>query len=457
MTEQREGNRRDYTEGSIIRSILAMGLPSMFGFLSQSIYALADTFWVARLPGQEAGVAAITFFNNILWVIFSFNSLVGPGSVAVISRRYGEKAFDHAEKAIKETFLLKLIFGTILGAAGYIFAPHLLRFVGAEGDALTYAVAYGRVMFLGLPILYATYSVFTGMRSIANPSMAMILMIGSNLLNIGLDPVLIFGWVGFPAFGIVGAAYASVFSFSLTFAIGLVLFYTGRTNVRLNVRGKVPVSLDTMWKIVRIGVPAWIGDLSFSGSRMIVVPLVATFGTIVVAAYGVGTQLFGFGIMLLVGIGLGLSSLIGHNLGGGKIERAKRTADQSLLLGISILTAYGLILFIGARVIMGLFFESPETIDTGVTLLRIMSIGFPFFGMLIMLEQIHGGVGMNMPVMIVVGIHGWLLQVLPIMLLVKVFDLGQTAVWWTFAGSGIVSSLGFYIYYRRGKWLTHKV
>ena len=82
--------RADYTEGSVIASILKMGLPSMFGFLSQSIYTFADTFWVSRLPSNEAGVAAITFFANILWVFFAFNHLVGPGSVAVISRRYGE-------------------------------------------------------------------------------------------------------------------------------------------------------------------------------------------------------------------------------------------------------------------------------------------------------------------------------------------------------------------------------
>ena len=457
MARRDNQERADYTEGSIIRSILKMGLPSMFGFLSQSIYTFVDMFWVARLPGQEAGVAALTFFGNILWVFFSFNQLVGPGSVAVISRRYGEKEFDAAEKAIKETVLLKIFFGTVLGIVGYLFAGRMLALVGAEGDALALGIGYGRVMFVGLPIMYATYSLFTAMRGVANPNLAMNLMIGSNVLNLVLDPIFIFGWFGMPAFGIVGAAYASVLSFVLTFTVGVGLFQYGFTNVRTHVRGKEPLSLLSMWKIVKIGVPAWLGDLSFSGSRMVIVPMVATFGTAVVAAYGVGTQVFGFGIMLLVGIGLGLSSLIGHNIGSGKHDRALETGNQAILLGIGIMIGYGLIVFFGAELIMKLFFTAPETVAAGVTLLRILAVGFPFFGAFMMVEEIHVGVGLNTPAMVVTMVQGWLLQVLPIILLVEVFGLGTNAIWWTFAVSGAVSSTAFYLYYRRGRWLTVKL
>ena len=112
--------KTDYTEGSILGSILKMGLPSMFGFLAQNIYGLINTYWVSRLPAAENAVAGITFFNNLLWFLFAFNHLIGPGSVAIISRRYGEKEYDKAEKAIKETIILKLFFGVIFGVVGYL-------------------------------------------------------------------------------------------------------------------------------------------------------------------------------------------------------------------------------------------------------------------------------------------------------------------------------------------------
>ncbi len=447
----------DFTEGSIIGSILRMGLPSMFGFLAQHIYAMADMFWVSRLTDGESGVAAITFFNNLMWMLFSFNSLVGPGSVAVISRRYGEKAFDQAEKAIKEALLLKLFFGLILAIVGYILLPDMLKLLGARDEALALGIQYGRIMLVGLPIMYATYSIFTALRGIANPNMAMALMIGSNLLNITLDPFLIFGYAGFPTLGMPGAAYASVFSFCLTFLIGLILFRTNWTNVRLHFFGRVPIALASMWKMVKIGIPAWLGSLSFSGSRLLITPMIAGFGTDVVAAYGVGMQLFGFGMTLLVGIGLGLSSLIGHNIGAGKLDRARKTGNHAIILGVCIMATVAILAWAFGKFFMGLFFSSTDTINLGVELLRIMAIGFPFFGAYMMIEQIHSGVGLNTPAMIFSIINSWGFQVLPALMVTQIFGLQQNAVWWILSFSGMITSIMFFAYYRRGKWLTVQV
>ncbi len=447
----------DYTTGPLYPAILKMGLPSMFGFLAQHIYAMADMFWVSRLEAGESGVAAITFFTNLSWLLFSFNHLIGPGSVAVISRRYGEKAYDSAEAAIKETLLLKLGAGVLLGAFGWFFLDELLTILGAEGEAFSMAVDYGLIMMYGLPVMFATYTIFTGMRSVANPKLSMYLMISSNILNIALDPFFIFGWAGLPAMGIKGAAIASVISYGLTVIIGYILFSTGLTNVRLHLVGRESMSLRSAWKILRIGIPSWLGSLSFSGARLLLTPIVASFGMATVAAYGSGLQLFGFGIMVLVGFGLGLSSLIGHNLGAGKPERAKATADRALLIGVAVMAALGLFCLFGGRFYMDIFFDDPGTIAIGVEFLRIMAVSLPFFGLFIMLEQVHAGVGLNTPTMVVDIIHAWLFQLAPAFVVTQFLGMDQTAVWYTFAASGILSSTGFYWYYRRGKWLTVKV
>jgi len=457
MADAVEKNRADYTEGSIFYSIIKMGLPSMFGFLVQHIYSMVDMYWVSRLPQQEAGVAAITFFSNILWFFFSFNQLVGPGSVAIISRRYGEKEYEKAEKSIKETLILKLVFGGIFGIAGFFFAGQMLQLIGAEGKTLALGIDYGRIMFAGMAIMYATYSIFTAMRGVANPNMAMFLMLGSNVLNMVLDPIFIFGYLGFPAWGVKGAAYASVLSYTLTLSVGFFLFYGGNTNVKLHLRGRERVSVASMWKIIKIGIPAWLGSMSFSGARLVIMRMVAPFGTAVVAAYGVGNQVTAFGIMLLVGIGLGLSSLIGHNVGADKHDRAKKTADQAILLGVGIMLVFGLLTFIFAPEIMGLFFEAGSTIAIGDVMLKIFALGLPFIGAFIMIEEIHVGVGLNTPAMIMNVAHSWLLETLPIYLLTIHLGFGQTAVWWTISAAGVISTTAFYAYYQRGRWLTVKV
>jgi putative MATE family efflux protein len=457
MAEVAQKTHADYTEGSIIGSILKMGLPSMLGFLTNNIYHLVDTWWVSRLPEGEAAVAALTFFGAILMLLFSFNMLVGPGSVAVISRRYGERNYWLAEKAIKETLILKLFFGFVFGAAGFIFARDLLHLVGARGEVLARSVEYGRVMFIWLGVPYAMYSIFTALRGVSNPKMAMFLMIGSNLLNMVLDPLFIFGYFGFPALGIKGAAVASVASFCITLAVGIILLYTGRANLKLHLRGRESVSVPSMWKLIKIGLPAWLGSLSWTGSRVAIAPMIATYGTAVIAAYGVGMQVSGFCIMIFVGIGLGLSSLIGHNLGGEKIERARATGNQAIGLAVVLSVVLGLAAFFSADFIMGLFFKSPETIAVGGTLLRIIALGFPAYGVFIMVEEIHVGVGLNTPIMIFDLIHSWALQVGPVFIVTTVLRLDCQTVWWIITVSSFITSGMGYAYYRRGRWLTVKV
>jgi putative MATE family efflux protein len=449
--------RADYTEGSIIQSILKMGIPSMIGFMANHIYHMVDMWWLARLPQKETAVAAVTIFANISWVFFSFNSLVGPGSVAIISRRYGEKDYDRAEAAIKETFLLKWCIGMALGLIGYFLVDKIVYFAGARGETITLCVDYGQIMFLGMGFGLATYSVYTAMRGVANPQMAMAFMLCSTLLNLLLDPLFIFGWLGFPAMGVKGAAFASVLSYTLTFTVGVIIFYTGVTNVRLHLRGKVSMSMKTAFKIVRIGIPTWLGEMSFSSSRLVIMPMIAVFGNSVVAAYGVGMQVSAIGISVLVGIGLGLASLIGHNLGGHKKERAKKTADQAILLSLGIMIGLGLILVTFARSILGLYFESPETLDYGVSLMRIFAIGFPFIGAFIMMEEIYTGVGLNTPAMIVNAGQAWVIQVPFIYVFSHILGFDQNAIWWIMSGSMVVAAVGFYFYYRRGQWLDVKV
>jgi putative MATE family efflux protein len=429
----------------------------MFGFLSQNIYALVDTYWVAQLPEGEAAVAAVTFFSSLLWLFFSVNQMVGAGSVAVISRRYGEKDYGAAGTAIKETLVLKLGLGVLTGALGYLLLEEMLVLLGARGLALSLGTQYGRIMFAGMAVPYATYSIYTALRGVANPLMAMILMIVSNLLNLVLDPLFIFGYAGFPALGVPGAAVASVISFGLTLAGGLFIFFGGFANVRLTLRGFALMRIASMWRMLRIGIPSWLGSLSYTGARLVITPLIATFGTSVVAAYGVGNQITSFGIMILVGIGLGLSALIGHNLGSGKTERARATADLAIYLGIGLMLAVAAGVFAFARPIVALFFQAPDTVASGAIMLRIFAFGFPFLGAYFIIEGIHTGVGLNTPAMVMSFIHAWLFELAPIFVLTQIFDMSEISIWWTMSVAGALASAAFYAYYRQGRWLSARI
>jgi putative MATE family efflux protein len=457
MAQTTDIKRTDYTEGSVTGSILKMGLPSMFGFMSQNIYGLVNMFWVSHLPDSESAVAGITFFNNLAWFLGTFNHLIGPGSVAVISQRYGEKEYDKTEKAIKETLVLKLVFGAVFGVVGFLFLPQMMYLIGARGDALTLGLQYGRIIFIGLPVNYAIWTIFTALRGTANPHKAMALMLGFSVLNMALDPILIFGWLGIPAFGMAGAAYASVITFITIFGIGVWLFFAGHANVRLHWKSREEMTLTSMWILIKIGIPSWLAQMSFSSSRLLITPLIAGFGTAVVAAYGVANQIMGLGFTLLVGVGLGLSTLIGHTVGAGKVERAKKTGDKSIALAVVVMAVFGLFVFVFASQVLGIFFSNPETVGHGVNLLRVIALCMPFMGALMMIEYVHTGVGLNTPAMVVNIINAWILQVAPIFVVREFFGGGELAVWWIMTSAGAISACLFYVYYQRGRWLTVRV
>jgi putative MATE family efflux protein len=428
-----------------------MGLPSMIGFGLGNIYDLADMFWLSRM-GPEP-VAAITILAPALWVIHSANTIVGVGSVAIISRRYGEKDFVKTEMAIKETVVLKWLAAIFFGFIGYLLAPFMMNLLGAEKNVQEIGITYGRIIFIGLGFNFATYSVFTAMRGVANPNLAMMLMISLSGLNIVLDPFMIFGWWIFPAMGVAGAAWASVISYALAFIVGMILFYAGATNVRLELRSGRPIRWTTMWQILKIGIPSAVGQISFSMARLVIMPMIAIFGTGVVAAYGVSQRASALGISLLVGIGLGLSALIGHNLGAVKKERAKSTANQSLFIATGIMTAMGVITYVFAAPIMRVFFEDPAIVGYGRTIMRILALGFPVIGMLLMMEYIYNGVGENRPAMFFNILHAWILEIPAVYITTQILNYNQNAVWWSIVAASYVSVTAFYLYFRKGKWL----
>jgi Na+-driven multidrug efflux pump len=138
--------------------------------------------------------------------------------------------------------------------------------IGARDDALALGLQYGRIIFIGLPVNYAIWTIFTALRGTANPHKAMALMLGFSVLNMALDPILIFGWLGIPAFGMAGAAYASVITFVTIFGIGVWLFFAGHANVRLHWKSKEKMTLASMWILIKIGIPSWLAEMSFSSS-----------------------------------------------------------------------------------------------------------------------------------------------------------------------------------------------
>ncbi len=454
-------NYTGHTEGSVIKSIFRMGLPTMIGFGAANIYDIIDMFWLARLGVKEP--AAVTFFFSFLWVLSSVNMIAGTGSVSVISQSFGSGDRGLTEASIKETFLLKALLAIGFGAVGLLLCEPVLKLLGAKGEVLSMAMDYGTVQLIGMIFPFCAFTVYTSLRGIGNPKWAMALMLASIGLNVILDPVLIFGWWIFPRLGVAGAAWASIIGYAFSVVMGLALLYGGALNLRLHVRSGVEIAWKNMLKIMRIGLPSGIGSISFSLSRSVIMGLVAVYGTEIVAAYGIGNRISAFGIMIVVGLGLGISALIGQVLGAEKEDRAIETARQSILLSTVVMTVFGAMCFLGADYLMRAFFETsgggqPARVhEAGVILMKVFAFSFPFTGLFITIEQIFCGAGKNTPGMVLSIIGNWVIEIPLILLLADTVGLKELGVWFGITISSAISASAFYWYYTRRTWLSHRV
>ncbi len=332
-----------------------------------------------------------------------------------------------------------------------------MKLLGARNEVIVMGMEYGQILCLGMAVSMASYTVYTALRGVGDPNKAMLIMLGGTVLNVVLDPLLIFGWLGFPKMGIRGAALASVIAYFATFTAGMIIFFGGFTNVRLRLKSTVRIQLRNMWKILKIGIPPGINSISFSLSRSVVMALIAVFGTNVVAAYGVGNRIIHIGIMVIVGLALGSANLIGHNLGANKKERAWKTSYQAIVLAGGIMTFFGAITAIFTRTIVTFFFQDPAIVDLGVTLLRIQAIAFPMWGIIIMIEDVFTGSGDTIPPTIVGIITAWLLEIPVILFMTRVLHMNQNGVWWAIVISTFIGTVIMWKWYRRGKWLERKV
>ncbi len=441
---------RDLTEGSVLGNVLYMGIPSMIGFAATTVYALTDMFWVARLG--TAQVAAITLFGSFLWVLTSINSLVGSGSVAVISRRFGERDYDGAACAIEQTIIMKVIAAIPMGIIGYFTVGHVLDFMTSDAGIVGHGVAYGKILLLGLPFMFSTYSVYTALRGMGEAPRAMYIMLFSTSLNIVLDPLFIFKF----GMGIAGAAIATVISAVCAVAVGLYVLRSPRRVARIGEKG-FRIDTATMGRILRIGFPPFIESVARSLAHWVFAVFVAVFGTVIIASYGICMRIVEFGIVFAVGLELGASAIVGQSLGAGKADRAEASARNAALLALAISLTLSAAEMIFAEDIMMVFGRSEEIRVMGAHVLRYFALAQPLMATSIALSSAFYGSGKTWPPTVGELLATWVFQIPMAALLVYALGRGADSMWTVVILAKALYFCILVVWFRRGTWKQQKV
>jgi len=436
-------------EGPIVPSLLKLAVPIVLANVLTSAYQLTDAFWVGRLGGNAVAAVSVSF--PVIFVMIAVGMGFGIAGSTLVAQYMGAGNQRMVNHVAAQTLLMVAIASGVLGAIGYAISPGLLRLMGVEPDVFTGAVQFMRVSFVGLVTVFGFAMFQAVLRGVGQVTLPLYIVAGTVVLNFILDPLFIFGWGPIPAQGVAGAAYATLGTQTLAAMIGLAALLNGKYGIHLQWRDFTPD-----WEFVRkafvLGFPATIEQSARGLGMTVMTFLVATFGTVAIASYGVVTNIFMFVLIPAMGLSMATSALVGQHIGAGKIERATRISHLSSAIAFVSLNAIGLLVFIGSHGIVEFFVPTDRAVvETGGRFLRIFSLSFGFLGLQLSLIGVFRAAGKTVTTMVLALVSQWVLFPLAY-ILGKHTAGGLNTMWWAFPTSMIVSTLLAVVLFMRGDW-----
>jgi len=454
LKEAVRGTEQDFTTGPIGRAVLLLAVPMVLETAMESVFAVVDVFFVARLG--PAAVATVGLTESLLTLIYTVALGLSIGVTALVARRIGEKDPDGAAHTAVQAVLLGFGVAIFMGVLGIVYAPHLLALMGAGADVIGPGAVYTRIMLGGNATVLLLFLINAIFRGAGDAAIAMRVLWLANGINIVLDPALIFGLGPFPELGIQGAAIAT--NIGRGVAVILQLYVLFRVGGRVNVARKhMALNLKVMWQLIRLSgtgtFQVFIGEASWIGLTRIL----AGFGSGVLAGHTIGIRVIIFAILPSWGMSNAAATMVGQALGAGKPERAERSVWIAGIYNMVFLTVVGALFVIFAPQIVRIFTTEPEPARYAVLCLRIVSLGFPFFAYGMVLTQSFNGAGDTWTPTIINLFCFWLFELPCAYVLAYVFDVGPVGVFVamtiSFSSLAVVSAVVF----RRGKWKTKQV
>ena len=448
----------DLTGGSIPRSLFFLSLPIIVTNMLQVGYNLADTFWLGRFSTDA--LAAISLGFPLVYLFISLGlGLTVAGSV-LVAQHTGAGQPGEAEYAASQTVVFTVLAGVVVGGVGFAFIDELLQVFGAEPVVLTLATEYMRIITAGLPFLFG-FTVFVAlMRGAGDTVTPMVVMLGTVVLNVALDPVLIFGWGPFPRMGVEGAGLATVFSRGSAMVVGVWIMLRGSHGIRINL-GEMRPDPAYIRRLLRIGAPASLENTGRAISVNAVLLIVTLFSTSVVAGFGVGIRVFSMIFMPAIAIDRGVETMTGQNIGAGKLDRVSETNRFAAKASFLILAGLGVLTFVFAPDIVRVFDDTPAVVREGATFLRWIAPTFGFVGVLRAYSGGFRGAGKTLTAAtIAVVLFGFVRLPIAYVASQGLVPLDfwifrsptPEGIWLGFVASGIVAAVVAAVWFESGSW-----
>jgi putative MATE family efflux protein len=444
----------DLTQAPLGRALLMLAVPMILEMIMESIFAMVDVFWVAHLGA--AAVATVGLTESMMMIVYSLAMGVSIGAMALVARRMGEKDPRAAADTAAQGIWLGVALALAIGLGGALFAPELLGLMGADREVVKSGSSFTRVMLGGNVTVFLLFLINSVFRGAGDAAQAMRVLWLGNALNIVLGPLFIFGWGPFPELGVTGAAVATTSGRGIAVLYQLWVLGSGKSKISLS-RVHLRLNPKLMLSVLQLSVAATGQMLISMTSYIAVMRVLAGFGSAPLAGYTIGFRIFMFAILPAFGLANAAATLVGQNLGAKQPDRAEAAVWRASHVSAGFLVAIGVGFLVGAPWLVGLFSRDPEVAGYAVSYLRIVSLGFPFYGYGMVLSQSFNGAGdTRTPTLINLGVF-WALQIPLAWLLSHHTGLQAYGVFVTLAVSFSVFAVVSVLAFRRGAWKRIRV
>jgi len=454
VRESIAGTQQDFTEGRIGRAILLLAIPMVLEMAMESLFAVVDVFFVARL-GADA-VATVGLTEALLTLVFAVAWGMSMSTTAMVARRIGEKDSAGAAVAAVQAIGVGVAISVPIGILGIIFAPKLLALMGASPNIIAIGSGYTAWMIGGnltVQLLFLINAIFRGAGDAAHAMRA--LWIG-NICNIILDPCFIFGWGPFPQLGVTGAAVATNIGRGLGVLYQLFVLWRGWSRVKIK-RRQIRLDPAVMLRLLRVSIGGIFQVLVATASWLALVRLVAIFGSAALAGYTIALRIIVFAILPSWGMGSAAATLVGQNLGAQKPERAERSVWITGLSNMVFLGGVTIVFTLFAEPLVRIFTNDPAVVPFGVDCLRYISYGYVFYAYGMVMVQAFNGAGDTMTPTIINLFCYWLLQIPLAYVLAMPLGLNAQGVFLAITISESTIAVVGVLAFRRGRWKKREI
>ena len=454
IREALRGSHQDFTSGDLNRAILLLAIPMVLEMVLESLFAIVDVFFVGRIGANAVATVGLT--ESLLSLVFAVAMGLSLSTTAMVARRIGEKDPEGAAVAGVQAIILGLTVSVVVGVPCLIYAPRLLQLMGASPEIVASGSGYARIALGGSGVVLMLFLNNAIFRGAGDAAIAMRLLWVSNIINLVLDPCLIFGLGPFPRLGVTGAALATFTGRSI--GVGYQFYRLLRGTERLRIlRRQIRVNFEILWRLVRVSLTGILQFAIAHTSWIGLVRIVSIFGAAALAGYTIAIRILIFVILPSWGLSNAAATLVGQNLGAGQPDRAETSVWRTGFYNMLFLGTIGVIMVLFAEPIVGLFTHDTEVLPLAASCLRILSygnIGYAY-GM-VMLQAFNGAGDTITPTW--VNLFGfWFLEIpLAYWLAIPMGLRSKGAFFSIVVAEAAIAAAGI-VLFKRGRWRKQKI